>query len=49
MMSPRFSFDTVRESPRQAIYAVRVQDAILDLPEIDAIAKRMREKLHLRG
>ncbi|HEY1309544.1 MAG TPA: hypothetical protein VGF02_01245 [Pseudolabrys sp.] len=49
MMSPRFSFGTVRESPRQAIYAVRVHDAILDLPEIDAIAEQMREKLHLRG
>ena len=36
-MSLRLSYGTVRESPRQAIYAVRVHDEILDLPEIDDI------------
>ncbi len=49
-MSPRLSFGTVRESPRQAIYAVRVHDDdIGPAREVDDIAERMREKLHLRG
>jgi|SRR5215468_8192193 len=46
---PRLSYGTVRESKRQAIYAVRIHDAILDLREIDEIASRMREKLAHRG
>jgi len=48
-MSQRLSYGTVRESPRRAIYAVRVHDELLELPEIDDLAERMREKLHMRG
>jgi hypothetical protein len=47
--SPSLSYGAVRESKRQAIYAVRVHDAILDLHEINEIAGCMREKLAQRG
>ena len=40
------SYGTVRESPRQVIYAVRVYDAILELYEVDDVAARMRELAH---
>jgi hypothetical protein len=43
------SYGTVRESPRQVIYAVRVYDAILELHEVDDVAARMRERLAHRG
>ena len=46
---PRLSYGTVRESKRQAIYAVRIHHAILDLHEINEIAGCMREKLAQRG
>ena len=45
----RLFYGTVRESQRQVIYALRVHDAILDLPEIDDLASRMRERLAHRG
>jgi hypothetical protein len=48
-MPSRRSYATVRETPRQVIYAVRVHDRILDLPEVDDIAARMRERLAHRG
>lgn len=48
-MSHRLSYGTVRESPRQAIYVVRVHDELLPPHEIDDIAARMRERLHSRG
>jgi hypothetical protein len=48
-MSYRLSYGTVRDSPRQAIYVVRIQDEILELPAIDDIAERMRERLQSRG
>ncbi|MBX9845615.1 MAG: hypothetical protein K2Z80_27805 [Xanthobacteraceae bacterium] len=48
-MLRHLSYATVRETPRQVIYAVRVHDAILELPEIDDIATRMRERLAHRG
>jgi len=48
-MSHRLSYGTVRESPRQAIYAVRVYGETLEPPEIDEIAARMRERLASRG
>lgn len=48
-MLRHLSYATVRETPRQVIYAVRVHDAILELPEIDDIAARMRERLAHRG
>ena len=45
----RLCYGTVRESQRQVIYALCVHDAILDLPEIDDLASRMRERLAHRG
>ena len=45
----RFSCGVVRESRRQVIYAIRIHDAILDLPEIEDVTARMRERLAHRG
>ena len=47
--SLRFSCGIVRESPRQVIYAIRVHDVMLDLPEIEDVTARMRERLAHRG
>ncbi len=49
MMSQRFSFGTVQESRRTAIYVVRLMDGTADELEITEIAERMREKLAARG
>ncbi len=43
------TYGTVRESPRQEIYAVRVHDVLLQLHEADDLAARMRERLAYRG
>jgi hypothetical protein len=48
-MSHRLVYGIVRDGPRRVIHAVRVQDEILDTPEIADIAERMRERLALRG
>ena len=48
-MHYRLLLGTVQESRRQAIYVVRVQDAILPLSDIDEISARMRERLEARG
>ena len=48
-MPAHFSYGTVRESQRRAIFVVRVEDALLDLLEIEDVAERMREKLANRG
>jgi hypothetical protein len=48
-MNRRLSYATVRETPRQVIYAVRVHDAVLELAEINDIEARMRERLAHRG
>ena len=45
----RFSCGVVRESPRKVIYAIRVHDAVLELPEIEDVTERMRERLAHRG
>jgi len=45
----RLTHGTVRESPRQVIYALRVHDTILELHEVDDIAARMRDRLAHRG
>jgi hypothetical protein len=45
----RFSYGTVRESHRRAIFVVRIEDALLELHEIAEVAERMREKLATRG
>lgn len=47
--SIRFSYDTVRESQRRAIFVVRVEDALLEPMEVDEATDRMREKLASRG
>jgi hypothetical protein len=48
-MSHRLTYGVVRDGPRRVIHAVRVQDEILDTPEIADIAERMRERLASRG
>jgi hypothetical protein len=48
-MSHRLTYGIVRDGPRRVIHAVRVQDDILDTPEIADIAERMRERLASRG
>ena len=48
-MSLRLSYATVRETPRQAIYVVRVQNALLDLLAIEDVAERMRNRLEAKG
>jgi hypothetical protein len=45
----RLSYGTVRESRRQMIYVVRVNDTLLELEEVDDVASRMRERLAHRG
>jgi len=45
----RLSCGIVRESARQVIYAIRVNDVILEFCEIEEIAGRMRERLAHRG
>ncbi len=44
-MSRRLVHGTVLDRPRQAIHVVRVLDAILEFPEIDDIAEKMRARL----
>lgn len=39
----------LREAQRGAIFAVRVQNEILDFGEIDQVAEKMREKIEARG
>jgi hypothetical protein len=48
-MARRYLYAKVQGSARSTIYAVRVQDEILDLDEIDQLAARMREKVEARG
>jgi hypothetical protein len=48
-MSLRLSYGVVRDSPRRVIHVVRVQDDLLDMPEIADLAERMRERLAFRG
>lgn len=48
-MARNYVYGTVRDSQRSAIYAVRVQDDILELHEIDQLAARMRGKLEAHG
>lgn len=49
MKQRRYVYGTVRERPRGAIFAIRVQNEMVDLNEIDHIAARMREKVEARG
>ena len=48
-MSLRPSYGVVRDAPRRVIHVVRVQDDLLDMPEIADLAERMRERLAFRG
>ena len=48
-MALRLSYGIVRDTPRRVIHVVRVQDEILDTPEIADVAERMRERLASRG
>ena len=48
-MARSYVYSRLRESPRSAIYAVRVQNEILDAGEIDYIAERMRDKVEAHG
>jgi hypothetical protein len=48
-MVHRLEYGIVRETPRRVIHVVRVRGAILDVPQIEAIAERMRERLAFRG
>lgn len=48
-MQQTYSYGTVRDSRRTAIYAVRVHNRLLDPAEIDQVAARMREKIEARG
>lgn len=48
-MQYRYTYGTVRETPRTAIYVVRVDDAELESEEAEDIAERMRERVTARG
>jgi len=48
-MARAYVFGTVRETRRNAIYAIRIVDDIVDPIEADVIAELMREKLQRRG
>jgi hypothetical protein len=48
-MSRRYSYGTVRETRRTAIFAVRIHDDIVEDAEVGEIAERMRDKLLARG
>ena len=48
-MAYQLVYGTVRESPRRAIYVVRVQGELLQPSEIEDIAERMRERRASRG
>jgi hypothetical protein len=48
-MAHRLEYGIVRETPRRVIHVVRVRGAILEVPQVEAIAERMREKLAFRG
>lgn len=48
-MARNYVYGTVRDSRRSAIYAIRVQDDIIDAVEAEQIADLMREKLQSRG
>jgi hypothetical protein len=48
-MQRHYSYGMVRETPRTAIYVVRVNDAVIEPDEAEDIADQMREKLMARG
>jgi hypothetical protein len=44
-MTRRLVYGIVPDRPRRAIHVVRILDAILEFPEIDNIAEKMRARL----
>jgi hypothetical protein len=48
-MERNYTYGTVRETRRTAIFVVRVNDAFIEAEEAADIADRMREKLMSRG
>lgn len=48
-MRYRYTYGTVRETPRTAIYVVRVDEAELGSEEAEDIAEQMRKKIMARG
>ncbi len=48
-MQQNYVFGTVRDTRRNAIYAIRVKDDTIDPIEADEIAELMREKVQSRG
>jgi hypothetical protein len=48
-MAHRLEWGAIRDSKRTAIYVVRVHGELLEPPEIDEIANRMRDRLQSRG
>ena len=48
-MARDYLYAKVQGSPRDTIYAVRVQGERLELDEIDQLAARMRAKIEARG
>jgi len=48
-MTAHLSYGTVRETERRAIHVLWVAGEVLEPPEIDDIAERLRERLAHRG
>ncbi|MCF8475876.1 MAG: hypothetical protein K9G60_02525 [Pseudolabrys sp.] len=48
-MERRYTYGTVRETRRTAIFVVRVNDTFIEPEEAADIAERMREKIMMRG
>jgi len=48
-MSVQFLSGKVLESPRQAIFVLRITNALLEPWEVDDLAERVREKLAHKG
>jgi hypothetical protein len=41
-MTRQLAYGTVRDHPRKVIHVLRILDDVLDYPEIDGVAERMR-------
>ena len=48
-MALKLSYATVRDSARQPIHVIRVNDVLLEAAEIDDLADRLRQRLRARG
>jgi hypothetical protein len=45
VMTHQFVYAVVMDGPRKSIHAIRVIDSILELPQIDEITAKMRERM----